>query len=262
MSPENMSPMIKGSLEGRVFCTLIIQGILHMSGDLFSSAVPPGVPGREERWCWLLNLLEGDLGRPSCLVCVWLTLISEFWWNSLINMPKAGRLNLGCSLNAELTDLYFLGISQTLSDNKNVTGPQYIAFNHNITVTEAGLNVLLWQTLLWQWAQFGGVVTDPAMTVGTVWWRCDRPCYDSWHSLVALWQTLLWQWAQFGGVVTDPAMTVGTVWWRPEENILKSCAFVGNCDPRKGQRYTLLLDGGLIKGWGSKDSWLLIVCHD
>ena len=32
--------------------------------------------------------------------------------------------------------------------------------------------------------------------------------------------------------------------------------------PRKGQRYTLLLDGGLIKGWGSKDSWLLIVCHD
>ena len=129
-------------------------------------------------------------------------------------MPKAGRLNLGCSLNAELTDLYFLRISQTLSDNKNVTGPQYIAFNHNITVTEAGLNVLLWQTLLWQWAQFGGVVTDPAMTVGTVWWRCDRPCYDSWHSLVALWQTLLWQLAQFGGVVTDPAMTVGTVWWR------------------------------------------------
>ena len=33
-------------------------------------------------------------------------------------------------------------------------------------------------------------------------------------------------------------------------------------DPRKGQRYTLFLDGGLIKGWGSKDSWLLIVCHD
>ena len=33
-------------------------------------------------------------------------------------------------------------------------------------------------------------------------------------------------------------------------------------DPQKGQRYTLLLDGGLIKGWGSKDSWLLIVCHD
>ena len=32
--------------------------------------------------------------------------------------------------------------------------------------------------------------------------------------------------------------------------------------PRKGQRYTVLLDGGLIKGWGSKDSWLLIVCHD
>ena len=32
--------------------------------------------------------------------------------------------------------------------------------------------------------------------------------------------------------------------------------------PRKGKRYTLLLDGGLIKGWGSKDSWLLIVCHD
>ena len=32
--------------------------------------------------------------------------------------------------------------------------------------------------------------------------------------------------------------------------------------PRKGQRYTLLLDGGLIKGWGSKDSWLLIVCRD
>ena len=32
--------------------------------------------------------------------------------------------------------------------------------------------------------------------------------------------------------------------------------------PRKGQKYTLLLDGGLIKGWGSKDSWLLIVCHN
>ena len=30
----------------------------------------------------------------------------------------------------------------------------------------------------------------------------------------------------------------------------------------KGARYTLLLDGGLVKGWGSKDSWLLIVCHD
>ena len=32
--------------------------------------------------------------------------------------------------------------------------------------------------------------------------------------------------------------------------------------PRKGQRYTLLLDGGLVKRWDSKDSWLLIVCHD
>ena len=30
----------------------------------------------------------------------------------------------------------------------------------------------------------------------------------------------------------------------------------------KGQRYTLPLDRGLVKGWGSKDSWLLIVCHD
>ena len=29
-----------------------------------------------------------------------------------------------------------------------------------------------------------------------------------------------------------------------------------------GKRYTLLLDGGILKGWGSKDSWLLIVCHD
>ena len=32
--------------------------------------------------------------------------------------------------------------------------------------------------------------------------------------------------------------------------------------PRKGQRYILLLDGGILKGWGSNDSWLLIVCHD
>ena len=31
--------------------------------------------------------------------------------------------------------------------------------------------------------------------------------------------------------------------------------------PERGKG-TLLLDGGLIKGWGSKDSWLLIVCHD
>ena len=35
--------------------------------------------------------------------------------------------------------------------------------------------------------------------------------------------------------------------------------------PRKGKRYTLLLhvlDACLIKGWGSKDSWLLIVSHN
>ena len=32
--------------------------------------------------------------------------------------------------------------------------------------------------------------------------------------------------------------------------------------PRKGQKYTLLLDGGQVKGWGTKDSWLLIVFLD
>ena len=45
-------------------------------------------------------------------------------------------------------------------------------------------------------------------------------------------------------------------------NIVMIYFCLGSVNPRKGQRYTLLLDGGLIKGWGSKDSWLLIVCHD
>ena len=40
--------------------------------------------------------------------------------------------------------------------------------------------------------------------------------------------------------------------------------FVVQCvySPRKGEKYTRPLDAGLVKGWGTKNSWFLIVCHD
>ena len=54
------------------------------------------------------------------------------------------------------------------------------------------------------------------------------------------------------------ALCSSILWSRYCSNML----YLVPIDPRKGQRYTLLLDEGLVKRWGSNDSWLLIVCHD